>query len=447
MTSDESSNAGDDNMYENGNDNTSTEDVPPKEFWIAVVSIAIIAAPSLSFLALNIMKKNPIGLIKCSLWFSVVLCGLSAVIFLAIAPFVGVIYGVITVCLICYARSVQSRIPYAASNLKAGITVLKTNLGLGLVAIGAVVGLIGYSASWAYGFGGVMQLDSMKDTSESLSSSSTDQTDLSPLGGFVGFLFILSFYWTHQVLQNVARATVSGVVGTWWFSPIEASSFCSSAVSSSFYRSTTYSFGSICFGSLIVALLHMLRDSLRKARNDRNGGILSCIALCILSYIEALVEYMNKWAYVYVGLYGYDYIEGGRRVIGLFKTRGWQLIIADNLVNRLLGIMSLSVALLTGMSTLFAAFLIEEVESKDSSWIGIGFVVGFFIGMILSGIFFGLLSSAVDSIIVCYAEAPKELEESHPDVAQEMSQTWADAWGSDLTGPVFISLGGGLGVV
>jgi len=121
---------------------------------------------------------------------------------------------------------VQSRIPYAASNLKAGITVLKTNLGLGLVAIGSMVGLIGYSAIWAYGFGGVMQLDSMKDTSESLSSSSTDQTDLSPLGGFVGFLFILSFYWSHQVLQNVVRATVSGVVGTWWFSPIEASSFC-----------------------------------------------------------------------------------------------------------------------------------------------------------------------------------------------------------------------------
>ena len=144
---------------------------------------------------------------------------------------------------------------------------------------------------------------------------------------------------------------------------------------------------------------------------------------------------------------GYSYIEAGNRVIGLFKTRGWQTIISDNLVNHLLGIMSLSIALLTGICTLFAAFLIEEFESKDSSWIGIGFIVGFFIGMILSGIFFGLLSSAVDSIIVCYAEAPNELEESHPDIAQEMSQTWADAWGSNLTGPVFIGLGGGLGIV
>ena len=39
----------------------------------------------------------------------------------------------------------------------------------------------------------------------------------------------------------------------------------------------------------------MLRNSLRRAQNDRNGGILRCIALCILSYIEALVEYFNKW--------------------------------------------------------------------------------------------------------------------------------------------------------
>ena len=100
---------------------------------------------------------------------------------------------------------------------------------------------------------------------------------------------------------------------------------------------------------------------------------------------------------------GYDYITAGKRVINLFKTRGWSTIIADNLVNRLLGIMSLTIGLLTGVCTLFAAFVVEEFESQQG-WIGIGFVVGFFIGLILSGVFMGLLSSAVDGIIVCYVE-------------------------------------------
>lgn len=115
------------------------------------------------------------------------------------------------------------------------------------------------------------------------------------------------------------------------------------------------------------------------------------------------MEYFNKWAYIYVGLYGYSYIEAGKRVISLFKTRGWETIIADNLVNRLLGIMSLTIGLLTGVCCLSAAFIVEEFESAQG-WLGAGFIVGFFIGLVLSGIFLGLLSSAVDAIIVCYAE-------------------------------------------
>ena len=149
-----------------------------------------------------------------------------------------------------------------------------------------------------------------------------------------------------------------------------------------------------------------------------------------------------------MGLYGYDYITAGKKVIGLFKTRGWETIIADNLVNRLLGIVSLTIGLLTGVSSLFAAFLVEEFEAKEGmgAALGMGFVAGFLVGIILSGIFMGLLSSAVDAIIVCYAEAPKELEENHPAIAQEMSRTWSEAWGN-LCGPVIIGLGGGMGVV
>lgn len=427
-----------------------TQEGPPKELLLWLFSIALVVAPVLSFVALTMMSRNAIGLIKASLWVSVVLCGLSALLLMAAAPFAGIIYGIFTVCLIRYARRVQNRIPYAASNLKCSIAVLKTNLGLGLVAIGSTMGLIAYCFGWFWALIGTMQLDAMKDSTSAsgseYSENSSDDSDLSALGGIVAFLFVLSFYWTHQILKNIVRATVSGVVGTWWFSPSEASSFFSDAIRHSLIRSTTYSLGSICFGSLIVAILQMLRNSLHRAH--RNGGILRCIAMCILAYIEMLVEYFNKWAYIYVGLYGYGYVDAGKRVINLFKTRGWQTIIADNLVNRLLGIVSLTIGLLTGVCTLFAAFCVEEFESKDG-WMPIGFAVGFFLGLTLSGVFMGLLSSAVDAVIVCYAEAPAELECSHPMIAQEMSQTWSEAWGDQIPNivPVIVGLGGGLGVV
>ena len=411
---------------------------PSHDFWAIVIGISLLVAPALSIFSLTLMSRNAIGMITASLWFSIILCGLVALLSFFVAPPVGVIYGIFTVCLFWYAKKVKNRIPYAASNLKCSISVLQNNLGLGLVAMGSMIGLVGYLSTWLLAFIFTINLDAMRD------NNSVDN-DLSPLGGFVALMFLLSFYWTHEVLRNIVRTTVSGVVGTWWFAPAEATSFCSPGVRESAIRASTYSLGSIAFGSLIVAVLQLIRNTLRNAQNDRNGGILRCIAACILSYIEALVEYFNKWAYVYVGLYGYSYIEAGKRVMNLFRSRGWNIIIADNLANRLLGIMSLTIGILTGLCTLFVSFLVDEFESKQG-WLGLGFFIGFVIGILLSGIFMGLLSSAVDSVIVCYAEAPQEFNETHPELAQEMHETWSHAW-PDLGGPVIVGLGGGIGVV
>lgn len=65
----------------------------------------------------------------------------------------------------------------------------------------------------------------------------------------------------------------------------------------------TTSFGSICFGSLLVAFLQTLRALAETARAQDDGGALLCIAECILSCLASLLEYFNKWAFVYVGTF------------------------------------------------------------------------------------------------------------------------------------------------
>ena len=198
--------AEEDNQYgdsSSSSSSTTDEDAPPKEFYFVVVAISLIASIVLSFGALTLMGRNAIGLIKASLWFSVILCGLSAIALLATAPPAGIFYAIFTVCLIWYMRSVQNRIPYAASNLKCGITVLKSNLGLGLVALGSMLGLLVYCFGWTVALVGTFQQDVMFDSTTTSSYNSEDNSqgdqELSPLGGFAGFMFILCFYWAHQV--------------------------------------------------------------------------------------------------------------------------------------------------------------------------------------------------------------------------------------------------------
>ena len=89
------------------------------------------------------------------------------------------------------------------------------------------------------------------------------------------------------------HATIAGVVATWWIVPNEANSFCSSAIFDSLKRTLTTSFGSICFGSLLVAIIQALRALANIARSQDNG-ILMCLAECILACIANLIEYFNK---------------------------------------------------------------------------------------------------------------------------------------------------------
>lgn len=139
-----------------------------------------------------------------------------------------------------------------------------------------------------------------------------DPSDLkNAAASIIMIFFTLSAYWTSEVTKNISTVIVSGTVGTWWFAPLEASSFCSSAVADSFKRATSYSFGSICCGSLLVAILNVIIDSLKRSRTNRNCILLSCVITCILQLLERLAEYFNKWAFVYVGLYGYDYMTAG----------------------------------------------------------------------------------------------------------------------------------------
>jgi hypothetical protein len=99
------------------------------------------------------------------------------------------------------------------------------------------------------------------------------------------FLLLLSYFFTHQVIQNTTHVTVAGTVGAWWFSPADATGCCSAGMLGSMVRALTTSFGSICFGSLLVAIVQAMKALVNSARNGDNQ-ILVCIADCILGCIE-----------------------------------------------------------------------------------------------------------------------------------------------------------------
>lgn len=153
-----------------------------------------------------------------------------------------------------------------------------------------------------------------------------------------------------------------------------------------------------------------------------------CIAECILACLASIVEYFNKWAFIYVGLYGYGYLEAGKNVFRLFKNRGWEAIIADDLVQNALLLMSLLVGAIMGCIALILEVTTGLFNNAGGDAKAVSFLLGFVVGLVITSVALSTIGSGVNAVIVLFAEAPREFQQNYPDLSNRMRQTWSQVY-------------------
>ena len=142
------------------------------------------------------------------------------------------------------------------------------------------------------------------------------------------------------------------------------------------------------------------------------------------------MEYFNSWAFVYVGIYGYPFIEAGKNVFNLFRQRGWTTLITDNLVFRALFLCNLGIGSVCGLVTsIVCKFVIAPTLSEGDDFpLSVYFFVAFVIGLLISNVALFPVESAVRTVIVCFAESPAEFDEHHPDLSEMLKAGWSEAY-------------------
>lgn len=128
---------------------------------------------------------------------------------------------------------------------------------------------------------------------------------------------------------------------------------------------------------------------------------------------------------VFVGLYGYEYWTAGSKVYQLFQARGWSVILNDHLVSRSLGMMQFFIGLISGGVSVVLGLLVLGLSVSPLAT----FFIGWLLGMVLSNILLQLVTSAVQTVVVCFAEAPSELQQNHPpELSSRMIEAWRSAY-------------------
>ncbi|KAF0694844.1 Aste57867_14308 [Aphanomyces stellatus] len=408
---------------------------------LAVSGALSVIAAALSFVMLSLTVRFARMMIQVSLWFSVVLCFASCAFAAVKGQYVlAAVCGLIGLLSVCYAYAVQDRIPFAVANLRAAGAAIRKHPSTYLVAFLFLIIQIVWVFAWSISVVGIS--NKLTETTDSSVSTGTlaigrtcssnavcasnncvnrqcsEANTFSQLKGssYAAYFFLLvSLYWGVQVFSNIIHATVAGTVATWWFSQDSKG-----ATGASLGRATTTSLGSICLGSLIVAVLQALRTLAQEARSQ--GDWLACIAECILNCLQSLMEVFNRWAFVYVGIYGYKFTDAGRAVMTLFQSRGFDAIINDDLISNALGFASFGVGCLCALLGL-AYNYINTANQFQYSEIIFPFI-GLFFGIGISLVPLGVVDSAVATVYVCFAEDPVALQHSHTEHYNELMTEW-----------------------
>merc|ERR1711916_141286 len=319
---------------------------------------------------------------------------------LAIALFAagGFIYGIIFLVIAGFYAWVfwswRNRIGFSAAMLQSSTTWVFDHSSTLVLSAGMLVVLLLWVILWII----------------TISAPLADGMETAGEFGLVVYL-LFSLYWVSQVIRNVQHVAVAGTMMA-TYNAVKGEP-ADSPLLGALRRATTTSFGSVCFESLVVAILKTIRSLIRFILNASDNQFLAFVINCILGCIESLMEIFNQYAFAEVA-FGKSYIRAAKDTWDLLKSHGVAGIINEVLTGLTFFFGALMGAIVCGgVAAIWASS--SSVEG-DLSWVS-ALVGGAILGYILVAQVLDCPDSYITATFVSLAEDPLPLPAFDPALA------------------------------
>eukprot|EP01084_Bolivina_argentea_P311651 539478_1 len=395
-----------------------------KYFWKLVI-ISLVISVFNSILMLIIARKFTHFLIVFTQICSLLL--LTSYGFIVIFSFgslwVGICIFIAAFIELIWIFVVRNNIEFTTALMILSIEGLNTYLSTYFVSLAGIILQTIWLIIWCMGF--------------AYSIDGTESTEVAIV------LYIIAYYWTCQVITNACYTTICGSVGTWYFlHPKQTPSY---PVYNSFQKSITTSFGSICYGSLIIAVIqtikifiNIFRAMIRERRHNHSACI-RCMTACISGFtdcIKNVTEYINCMAFARTAIYGMNYCQSAKQTMHLFTSRGFDSIITDDLTNSVLILSCILCSSFTG--AIIGVISKYSYNNNSIETIVLWSLTAFAICFAISMSVIVTIKAAVCTIFVCFAEDPAVLSFTKPLKYDQLTKAWNKRYGQlpkKLTNP------------
>jgi hypothetical protein len=244
------------------------------------------------------------------------------------------------------------------------------------------------------------------------------------------------FYWTSNVFKNILTIVVSGATMLWYYRddsselspPVQeammkenssADGDDADSAGGSFRfkmdrrvvlhymrRALSTSFGSICVGSLLCPIAHMLWNVLRWARRDES--VLSRRFLSLRSaQADRFIRTYHKYSFAHIAGYGTPFYVAAHDSWGLVETHGVEAIVDDDLTSRILLLGA------NGWASLMCALTVSAFARGTQHTVFFA-LASFTLCYTTLSIATQVVAAVIKTLFVCFAESPGRLSQLHP---------------------------------
>nr|XP_020647233.1 choline transporter-like protein 2 isoform X1 [Pogona vitticeps] len=221
------------------------------------------------------------------------------------------------------------------------------------------------------------------------------------------------FFWLANFVIALGQVTLAGAFASYYWAFKKPDDMPAFPLFSSFGRALRYHTGSLAFGSLILAVVQIIRvlleyldHRLKAAENRFAKFLLTCLKCCFWC-LEKFIKFLNRNAYIMIAIYGTNFCTSARNAFLLLMRNIIRVAVLDKVTDFLLFLGKLLIVGSVGILAFF--FFTQRIKViQDTApplnyyWVPIlTVIVGSY--LIAHG-FFSVYAMCVDTLFLCFCE-------------------------------------------
>lgn len=227
---------------------------------------------------------------------------------------------------------------------------------------------------------------------------------------------LVGLLWGLFFCSAVGEMVLAGVFSAWYFTFDKKHDLASFPLASSTSRTLRYHLGTLAFGSLIIAIIRLIRlafDYISRKTKQYVDNVVAravvCLCKCCLWCLEKFMRFINRNAYIVTAMYGTNFCVSAKDAFFLLMRNVLRVVAVDASCDVMLLLGKLVV---TALVTVGAFYFLDDripvagvqqlVPTTQHSWVPLATIA--VAGYLVTGVFFSVYSMAVDTVFLCFLE-------------------------------------------